>query len=378
MNLQAFDCEYRHEGDVYNLYIGGQPTDTRITRMPIGDASIEIEGPGVINVKSAAVWLAERGADKENVRTYDSIEAALREEWEWIKGVFYNRGGIETLARVTGLRFENDRSAPKTLYSSETTPLWTGWKVDAFLKPLVDDICATLINVCEKEARLNVDIGIPCWFNVSKDACKNGGVFNVRVRGKLDRLKFKFNGGKDGYVFAAENSSDLKHDFYLFTTMVQVYRKHKGLALLDTDYILDITENDSPFVTVSNYASFNGDYLNGILGYIDRAFRGLAYRALHGKYAFTIYSENGANRDLSPECVQICQKFLDAFKRLYSVENAILFCVRDTGKQYVYFYVKEKGLFYNTEDSSEAFLKLHIRYLAEALSIAPEDVISGE
>jgi hypothetical protein len=376
MNLQAFDCEYRPEWDVYSLYIGGRLSDTRITRVPVGEASIEIEGPGVINVKQASVWMAERGPDKKNVRSYDSLEAALHGEQEWVKSVFYGRGGIDALAKVTGLHFGNNEPPAKTTASSEAAPLWTGFKVDAFLKPFVDGICATLVNVCEKETRLNVNMGIPCWFSVSKDSCKDGDVFNVGVRGKLDRLEFKFNGEKNGCIFAVKNGGDLKHDFYLFTTMIQRYREDKGLPVLDVDYILDITEKDSPPVTGANYASLNGVYLSGILDYIDKAFRGLAYRALHGKYAFTIYSENGADRDLPPECVQICQRFLDVFKRLYSVDGAVLFCVRDTGKQYVYFYVKEKGLFYNTEDSSETFLKLNLRYLAEALSIAPEDVIN--
>jgi hypothetical protein len=375
MGLKAFDCEYRQNGDVWTLHIGGRPTEAKITCVPIGDESIEIEGAGVIKVKSASVWLSETGGDKANVQTYDSLEAALREEKKWLERIFYDGGGIEALAAATGLRPPDSLLPPKPQPPPKAAPLWTGYRVDAFLKPLACGICGTFINECEKDTRLDVDMGVLCWFTVSKDACENNGIFNVGVRGKLGHIKFKFNGGKDGYVFAAENSVDLRHDFYLFISMVQSYRSQKGLPLLDMDYITNIAKKDSPPLTAVNYAAFNGAYLSGITDYLERTFRGLAYCALHSKYAFTIYCENGAERNLPPECVHICQKYLGDFERLYSVYNAMLFCVRDNGKQYVYFYVKKKGLFYNTEDESRAFLTRNIRYLAEALSITPEDIV---
>jgi hypothetical protein len=56
----------------------------------------------------------------------------------------------------------------------------------------------------------------------------------------------------------------------------------------------------------------------------------------------------------------------------------MLFCVRTTGKQHVYFYVKDAGLFYNTEDSSGAFLERNTGVLAESLSLTPKSVIRGE
>jgi hypothetical protein len=365
--LSTFDCEYRRDGNVWTLYVNGQPMNVRITGAPAGNA-VKIEGDGIIKTRPAALWLAEGGPDKNDVRQYNSLRAALRGERRLVERIFYSRGGSEKLA---ALRFAEN--------PPDTGPSWTGYKIDPFLNPLADGICNTLVYHCEKETPLKADLGVPCRFTVSKDTCYNGGAFKAVARGIIGgRLNFKFTAGENGYVFATENSDEPKYVFYLFVSMIQSYRKRKGLPFLDTDYILNITEKDSPPVTAGNYAVLKGADITGIPGYLDSMFRGLAYRALQNEFAFTVYSENGAVRGLPPECVPVCQKFLSDFERLYSAKNATLFCVRDTGKQHVYFYVKEAGLFYNTEDSSGAFLARNVRSLAGALSLTPESVIRGE
>jgi hypothetical protein len=54
----------------------------------------------------------------------------------------------------------------------------------------------------------------------------------------------------------------------------------------------------------------------------------------------------------------------------------MLFRVRTGEKQYVYFYAKEAGLFYNTEDSSRAILERTPQHLTQMLAATPEYAIN--
>ncbi|MDR1148978.1 MAG: hypothetical protein LBK66_10140, partial [Spirochaetaceae bacterium] len=71
------------------------------------------------------------------------------------------------------------------------------------------------------------------------------------------------------------------------------------------------------------------------------------------------------------ENVTVCKKRLDDFKRLYFLPGAMLVCVREYEEQHIYFYAREAGLFYNTEDSSRNFLKRNNIMLAGIMAVIP-------
>jgi hypothetical protein len=180
--------------------------------------------------------------------------------------------------------------------------MWAVYKVDNYFIPVVNVICDTLVNHCDKGMRVYVPMGpkFSAWFKVSKDTRKSGSGFVVRAEGGGGACNFRFRSAQDSFNFAADNYRDAEQAFYHFIAVMQSYRKHNGLPPLDTDYITSIAEKDSPPVTADNYAVFNGAGINNILNCLDGTFRGLAYRALHNKYAVTVYSENGAARGLPP------------------------------------------------------------------------------
>jgi hypothetical protein len=248
--------------------------------------------------------------------------------------------------------------------------MWSVYKVDNYLLPVAKGICDTLVNHCEKEARVNLTIGagLPSWFKVSKDTAINECGMIVKAEGFNGSFNFRFRSIDDGFNFIVENCKDTEHIFYHFISMIQVYRNKIGLGMIDLDYICDITEADSPAVTPGNYAAVTDVSIADIQRLLDRKFAGSAFSVMNGKYIIIVYCENTRNQFFPDKYIPICKKYIDDFKSMYFFDDAMLFCVRINGKQHVYFCVKSIGLYCNTEDESRDFLERERDYLFKSLS----------
>jgi hypothetical protein len=257
--------------------------------------------------------------------------------------------------------------------------MWFVYEVENYLEPVVREICDTVVNRCEKGVRIDTPMGpgFTAWFKVSNDTASDGRGTVVRVEGVSGIFRFRFRSGKDGFTFAVENYKDPEHSFYHFISMIQIYRDNAGLGTMDIDYICDITEAGSPAVAPNNYAAVTGAAFADMQRTLGRKFSALTFRSINGKYIITMYSGKSNSRFLPDRCVSVCQKFLGDFKRLYFFDDAMLFCIRTGGKQHIYFYVNGIGLFYNTGDSSRAFLENECHYLTGTLSTMADDIDKG-
>jgi hypothetical protein len=256
---------------------------------------------------------------------------------------------------------------------------WFVYEVENYLEAVVQGICDTVVNCCKKEARIDIPMGtgFTAWFKVSNDTEGNERGTVVRVEGVSGVFRFRFRSGKGGFTFAVENYQDPEHIFYHFVSMIQVYRNNAGLQIIDMDYICDITEDDSPALTFNNYTAVTDASFEDMQRTLGRKFGALTFRSICGKYTIIMYSGNTDTKFLPDRCIAVCQKFLDDFKRLYFFDDAMLFCIRVGGKQHIYFYVNGIGLFYNTRDSSRAFLERECHYITTTLSNMAADIDKG-
>jgi hypothetical protein len=236
------------------------------------------------------------------------------------------------------------------------------YQVESCFDPVVDSIRDTLLYHCEKGVWIKMPVRRAAFrFKVFEDTIRGIRGPAVKVKGILGKCNFTFHSGRDGASFPADYYGDAENTFRQFVVMMDVYRRDRGLEPLELDRICDIAEKDSPPVTGDNYAFFAGAD-SGTIGafqdLLDRKFAGTAHREICGKYSVVVYSEN--SRATEYFCVKntpVYQKFLGTFKALYGFSDVMLVCARRRREQYVYFYVRGIGTFYNTEDSSKVFLE---------------------
>lgn len=244
-----------------------------------------------------------------------------------------------------------------------------GSRYGAFL----GDINDTLLNHCKKDEFIRRSRN-NFRFKVS------GGKESVpclKAEGGIGDYKFEFLSGADGASFSCEAYDDAEEMFCNFAMSLNFYRKSMRLPELDFAAVYDMVETDSPPLTAGSYAPFTGAHaLDKLLG---KKFDGVALREIMGKLGVIVYSENARITEcFYKKSIPVYQKFLDDFSRLYGFDGAMLVCVRGGGSQHVFFHVKRKGLFVNTEDGSGNFLKNNRSRLKTMLSGVPEAVIRCE
>ena len=76
--------------------------------------------------------------------------------------------------------------------------MWLVYEVENRLGPLVEGICDTLLNHCEKDVRIYVPFGpnIKTWFSVGRDTAKTESGYAVRVHGFCGVTDFRFRSRK--------------------------------------------------------------------------------------------------------------------------------------------------------------------------------------
>lgn len=195
----------------------------------------------------------------------------------------------------------------------------------------------------------------------------------VKVEGFNGTFNFRLRSDKDGFNFAVENYTDPEHIFYHFVSMIQVYRSKTRLALINLDYICNITEADSPPLTPGNYAAVTDAPVTDIQRLLDKEFDGSAFQVVDGKYTIIVYCENAKRPSFPDKYIPICKKYIDDFKATYFFNEVMLFCIRIRGNQYVYFCVKDAGLYCNTQDAGRGFLGPERGHLFKSLSNLAED-----
>jgi hypothetical protein len=246
--------------------------------------------------------------------------------------------------------------------------MWRVYEAETYLDPLVGAISDTLANHCRKGVRIERSLKqAPFWFKVSK---KSGG--EVKAEGVLGKCNFIFRSGGKGASFSADQYQDVENTFRQFAIMMDFYRRDLGLEPMDFDSLYEIAEADSPPVGADNYAPFDGADIGDLQDVLGKKFTAAAHREISGKYSIIVYSENvQATKYFYEKNIPVCQKFLGAFQDLYGHKDSMLVCVRKGREQYVCFYVEERGIFCNTEDSSRKFLEREHGILTQILSNSP-------
>lgn len=249
--------------------------------------------------------------------------------------------------------------------------MWQIYEIESYLDPVVACVRDTLENHCKKGKRIEHSIGeTTFWFKVSKNKRRDGDGFVIKAEGKLGKCNFIFRSGGRTDSFSSDYYTDAENTFRQFILMVNFLRKTLGLEPLDLDELYDIVEEDSPPVSADNYAFFIGSNLRAFRDILRRKFTGAAHREFAGKYSIIVYSKNArATKYFCEKNTPVYRKFLEAFVAFYGFEDVIFVCARRGREQHIYFYVKGKGVFCNTEDSSRAFLEEEHETLTEILSI---------
>jgi hypothetical protein len=245
--------------------------------------------------------------------------------------------------------------------------MWRVYKAEPYLDTLVGAIRGTLADHCEKDVLIERSIKQAVFrFTVPKPARRNSP---VKAEGILGKCNFIFRSGGKGTFFSANRYDDPENTFFQFAIMMDFFRKDLGLAPLDFGGLHEIAEADSPPVGADNYALFDAADIGPLQTLLDKNFPGRAHREISGKYSVTVYSDNARASKYFPENnIPVCQKFLGAFQDTCGYKDAMLVCARKGKEQHSYFHVKGTGTFYNTLDSSRAFLEQEQGVLKAILS----------
>jgi hypothetical protein len=244
--------------------------------------------------------------------------------------------------------------------------MWKAYEAESYLDSVVECLRDTLVNHCKAGERIQRSIRqLAFRFTVVKNTRRKS---SLRVEGGLGKCNFIFRLNDRGAIFSSDYYSDAENTFRQFVAMMDFYRRDLGLEPIDLDSICEIVEEDSPPVGAGNYALFDGADSGAFQDLLRENFTALAHREISGKYSIIVYSENArATKYFCRKNTPVYKKILEAFAGFYGFKDAMLVCVRRGKEQHIYFYAQDKGIFYNTQDASQAFLEREHGFLAELL-----------
>jgi hypothetical protein len=242
------------------------------------------------------------------------------------------------------------------------------YKVEGYLDFVADALYDTLANHCKKDYRIARPFGgMNFWFKVSEKKHKDRHI--IKADGGMDKCRFAFRSDGKNSFFTADHFKDTEDTFRQFAYLMNFHRRDLDLEPINFDSLYEIAEEDSPAVGADNYALFDAVDTGALQDILNKEYVSKAHREFSGKYSVTVYSENAvATKHFYEKNIPVCQKFLGAFEEFYGYKDAMLVCARRGKEQHVYFYVKGKGIFYNREDLSKAFLKQEDKTLTLILS----------
>jgi hypothetical protein len=252
--------------------------------------------------------------------------------------------------------------------------MWLVYQVEPYLDPVIESLCDTFLNHCEKGVKHDIVDGqdgvSAYWFKVSKDSRVTPKGPVLSVEGIFASSHYRFRSGKSGFSFAADNVFDIEGLFFDFINIMCYYQKSHNLEIAGTGYLFALAEEDSPAITSRNYVAFSDDYIEPLLGILRKHFRGIGLHEVSGKFGYTIYSEKAetlyppANDDYVP----LCEKLIAEFKSMYHLDEVMLAGIRIASRQYIYFFANGTSLFYNSEDGSREVLEREYKRITNTLS----------
>jgi hypothetical protein len=254
--------------------------------------------------------------------------------------------------------------------------MWRIYRVEKRLDSLVGVINDTLENHCKKGVLIERSLKQAVFrFMVSQKKTKNGPAF--RAEGVLGKCHFIFRSDSKGASFSSDQYNEAENTFFQFAIMIDFYRKDLGLETIEFDSIGEIVEQDSPPVRTDNYALFDEADIGDFQKILDKKFYGAAHKEVSGNYSVIVYSENARiTKYFCEKNISVYQKLLADFKTFYGFKDAMLVCARKGNEQYVYFYAKEAGFFFNTQDAGGEFLKHKHGALTDILSTTKKKTIN--
>jgi hypothetical protein len=258
--------------------------------------------------------------------------------------------------------------------------MWKVYEIESYLADVVELVRDTLLNHCDGrlEVKHTEDKTMVFWFNVSEESGEDGSPV-VKAEGKIQKGKFRFRSGKDGASFSCAYYDDPEDVFHQFVAQLNFHRRSLRLKPVDIDGLYDIAEAAVPPVKADNYVLFTGADIEDLLALLSGKFAGAAIREICGKYSIVMYAENARiTKYFCAKNIPVYQKFLGDFKNLYGFKDPALVYVREGEKQHIFFYVQEKGLFYNKEDSGGVLLEEEHSHLSAVLATTPEYIVRGE
>jgi hypothetical protein len=252
------------------------------------------------------------------------------------------------------------------------------YHVDSYLEPMAAVLRETLLycdgSLCVERA----DDGTRD-FQVKIDVeGKHTGAPVITAKGTMQGIRFTFHSGADGSSFSVKSNDDAEDAFHEFAMHLNFFRKSKKLTPLDYDLFYDIDREDVPALTANNYSLFPGADLDNFLDLLDKKTRDISIRNMGGKYSIIRYSENARiTKYLCRENIPVYQSFLGDFRRFYGFTDAVFVFCRKGKEQHVFFYIKGKGLYHNTQDKSREFMEEAYPYMEMLLESTPDYLIEG-
>ncbi|MDR2444655.1 MAG: hypothetical protein LBD44_01775 [Spirochaetaceae bacterium] len=291
--------------------------------------------------------------------------------------VYRGRKGLEPLD--AGYIYDiNEAGSPPVTPAGETDG---GGRRKLFAAPekltgIVKDIYNTLVQDCEKGVHITVEQKRNFWFHVKKIPDTENKKDALLVRGGIGPIGFRFN--TDG-ISAGFEPDDKKVDaenlFYMFINIIAMYRRKRGLAPLDTGVIDRLAEEDSPPVSAENYAEIVPDEKTGrLVNLVTRIFSFMSVMENYGQFCFYVCSEQGQIKNMPLNYIPVYMKLLNTFKTAFSVKRVMLFAVRCSGVQRLFFIDGKNRLFCCKHDGSREFLYERFNFIIGLLGISSNTV----
>ncbi|MDR2343518.1 MAG: hypothetical protein LBD86_03195 [Spirochaetaceae bacterium] len=253
------------------------------------------------------------------------------------------------------------------------------YHVDGYLEPMVAVLRDTLI-YCDGSLRVEqVEDGTRELVVEIEVEGEGAGTPVITAKGTMRSLVITFRSGAERSSFSVESDDDDAEDaFHEFAMRLNFFRKSKRLPPLDYNRFYDIDREEVPPLTADNYSLFQGAYLDKFLDLLDKKTRGISIWNTGGKYSIIRYSENARiTKYLCRENIPVYQSFLEDFRRFYGFTDAAFVFCRRGKEQHVFFHVKGKGLYHNTQDKSLEFMEDAYPYMEMLLDSIQDYLLEG-
>jgi len=252
--------------------------------------------------------------------------------------------------------------------------MWLLYEVKKIVYPIMEKLCDMFINYSEKDVKIvtftTTKGNGKYYYKVSKDSCMTKSGPRIKVEGVIGLSNYKLRSVNNGFIFSADNCYDAEGLFFDLLNLLCFYSSKIKYDGLDLNMVYEMTEEEGPVITPTNYVAFTDNYIGPLLGIFRKFYKKCAHHEMSGKFAYTIYDDKAKKffPDKDRNYFNRCKKFISKFKELYFFDDVMLVCIRVACVQYIYYLVNGSSLYYNSEDGSRAVIEKYYKRITNSLS----------